>query len=63
VIRLVPKSDPTIGEAIQRASIGEVARLAAERRIREEFWRGFWWGAAIFAAIGIWAGYLYGGTP
>jgi hypothetical protein len=65
VLYIPPAKQDTLGTAMQRLQFEQRAIVA--RIERESWFAGFWWGALVFAVLGVWAGWIAahfaGATP
>ena len=55
---LLPAPHRTVGDVLPTLSSPLWQRELLTSRIREEFWRGFWWAAWAGIGVGAWAGWL-----
>lgn len=60
LLYLPPQDDQTLDAALPQLSSAPWQRELLARRLREEFWRGWWFGVAVCLPLALWAGWLLG---
>ena len=60
---VLPQQSRTIGDVLPVISSPFWRREELTSRLREEFWRGFWWAAWLGMVLGAWAGWFLAQTP